>query len=87
VLGRPIDQDLIWADAADGVAIVVVDGVRFQWDRFQLVLFRPCVECGADQFASAGLRTQADLGYALSAWEPRHPGCRPEDPADYLDYM
>src|SRR5581483_8386459 len=87
LLGRPIDPDMIWADVGDGVAVAVVNGVRFQLKHSQLVLFRPCVECGADQFASAALRTPADLGYALSAWEPRHRGCQPEDAADYLDYM
>ena len=44
-----------------------------------------CAECGIGHFESPALATQSDLGYALSAWEPRCPHCQPEDPANWLD--
>lgn len=87
LLGQEIDRTGIWVDRAAGLAVARVDGVLFRMERSRLMLVRPCAECGLGQLASPELRTQADLGYALSAWQPHHPACQPEDPADYLDYL
>jgi hypothetical protein len=87
LLGYEIDRSAIWVDRSAGLAITRVDGVLFRMERSRLMLVRPCAECGLGQLTSPELRTQADLGYALSAWQPHHPACQPEDPADYLDYL
>ena len=81
--GRAVDVDTIWVDLDERIALASVDGVRFQLQRSQLAILRPCDVCGSGQFASPPLASQADLGYALSAWQPRHPQCQPEDPLSW----
>ena len=39
------------------------------------------------QCESPPLATPADLGYALSAWQPLCPDLQPEDPPNWLDYQ
>ena len=83
--GRDLAIDAIWIDLDRRVAFVTVDGVRFRWEPSQLVLLRPCVHCGGGEFTSPPLTSAADVGYALGAWQPRHPECQPDDPASWLD--
>jgi hypothetical protein len=64
-----------------------VDEVVFRLRDRRLVLVRPCAECGNRHFESLPLTTPADLGYALSAWQPLCPHCQPEDPANWLEYQ
>jgi hypothetical protein len=81
--GEEAPADRIWVNEAERAAGAVVDGVHFRWEHDRLVLLRPCAHCGLGLLASPPLRTRADLGYALAAWEPRHPDCEPDDPADW----
>jgi hypothetical protein len=83
--GRVVAPEAIFVDAAAGRAAVVVDGVTFRMRNGQVVILRPCHECGLGHLESAPLATRADLGYALSGWEPRHAGCEAEDPANWLE--
>lgn len=85
LIGREVAADAMWVDLDQRVALATVDGVRFRWEPAQLVLLRPCALCGTGQFASPPLTSQADVGYALSVWQPRHPECQPDDPANWLD--
>jgi hypothetical protein len=83
--GRVVSPEAVFVDHEAGRAAVVVDGVTFRMRAGQVVILRSCVECGLGHIESAPLATRADLGYALSAWEPRHPGCEEEDPANWLE--
>ncbi|MFO7170542.1 MAG: hypothetical protein DIU80_021140 [Chloroflexota bacterium] len=83
--GLEIAPERIWVDRAERIAGVTVDGVHFRWESGQLTLVRPCELCGIGEIASKPLHTQADIGYALSDWQPRHPACQPEDPANWLE--
>jgi len=83
--GREVDVDAIWVDLDERIALTTVDGVRFRWEQSRLVVLRPCALCGSGQFASPALASQMDVGYALSAWQPRHPQCQPDDPVNWLD--
>jgi hypothetical protein len=73
----------IWVDLDERIALATVDGVRFRFEQSQLVMLRSCALCGGGQFASPPLTSQADVGYALSAWQPRHAQCQPDDPASW----
>jgi hypothetical protein len=77
--GRDVPAERVWIDASGRRAGAAVDGSLFSSEHGQLVLMRPCVHCGTDTFASPPLKTQADLGYALAAWQPLHPDCTPHD--------
>lgn len=81
--GHTVDVDAIWVDLEERIALATVDGVRFRWAQSQLVMLRPYALCGSGQFASPPLTCQADVGYALSAWQPRHPQCEPGDPVSW----
>lgn len=83
--GRTIDEAAIWVDRAERAATALVDGVRFRYEAGQLALLRPCELCGSGSFASPPLNSPEDLGYALSAWQPRHPQCQPDDPTNWLE--
>jgi hypothetical protein len=83
--GRVVVPEAIFVDDEAGRAAVVVDGVTFRMRAGQVVILRACVECGLGHIESAPLATRADVGDALSAWEPRHPGCEEEDPANWLE--
>jgi hypothetical protein len=85
LIGREVNVDAIWVDPDERAALVTVDGLHFRYERTQLVMFRPCALCGGGQFASPPLTSQADIGYALSVWQPRHPQCQPDDPVNWLD--
>ncbi len=63
-------------------ATVTVDGVVFQLQGHDLLLLRPCAYCGTGRFASPPIVGRADLGYALSGWQPYHRDCEPVDSAD-----
>lgn len=77
--GHRVSPDAIYADSANRVAVTTVDGVVFKLIKENLVVLRPCVQCGCCQFQSMPITNAAELGYALSEWEPRCPGCIPQD--------
>jgi hypothetical protein len=66
---------------------VALDGIVFRLRQGELVLLRPCPECGLGHHESPAIGTLADLGYALSAWQPACQNCAPEDPANWLDHQ
>ena len=83
LVGVEVNLDDIWVDLDERSALVTVDGVRFRCEHSQLVMLRTCALCGSGQFASPPLTSQADVGYALSIWQPRHPQCQPDDPVSW----
>jgi hypothetical protein len=83
LFGVEVNVDDIWVDLDERSALVTVDGVRLRWGQSQLVMLRACALCGSGQFASPPLASQADVGYALSFWQPRHPQCQPDDPVSW----
>jgi hypothetical protein len=84
LIGRPIAPGSIYVDLDERLAQAVVDGIMFRWRNSALVVVRPCAACGSGQFESPALNGPADVGYALSAWQPLHSGCQLEDPVDWL---
>jgi hypothetical protein len=82
LIGRSIDPADVFVDLDAEIATVVVDGVVFRARNQQVVVLRSCAECGIERFESAPLFSRADLGYALSVWQPLCRTCQPEDPAD-----
>jgi hypothetical protein len=82
LIGQSIKPADVFVDLDAERATVVVDGVVFRARNQQVVVLRSCVECGIKRFESAPLWSRADLGYALSAWQPHCRSCQPEDPAD-----
>jgi hypothetical protein len=82
---RTINPEDLFVDYDAELAVVVVDGVVFRAHDGQVTILRTCVECGIERFKSAPLFSRADLGYALSAWQPRCRGCQEEDPANWLE--
>ena len=85
--GHTIAPESIFVDPEAQMATAVVDGAVFRLRNRQLVLVRTYTECGNQQFESPPLATPADLGYALSAWQPLCPDVQPEDPPNWLDYQ
>ena len=84
--GRVVMPDLVYADPDKQLARVSVDGVSFRLTRGHVVLLSPCAYCGVREFESSAIESPADLGYALSVWEPYCRDCVPEDPHDcYCD--
>ena len=83
--GRAIAPESVFVDHEAGLAVAVVDGVTFRMRRGQVTILRACRECGAGRVESQPLVTRADLGYALSVWEPRCTGCEEEDSANWLE--
>jgi hypothetical protein len=75
----------VWVDHGEQVALTVVDGVPFRYAGEQLTVLRSCVLCGSGRFASPPVTSLADIGCALSAWQPRHLECQPDDPINWLD--
>ena len=85
LIGRNIEAQSIYVDRAERTATVAVDSIVFRLRRGELVLQRSCVECGLGRYESPAIRTLADLGYALSAWQPTCVSCQAEDPPNWLD--
>jgi hypothetical protein len=83
--GRSVDPEDVFFDLDAELATVVVDGVVFRARNQQVVVLRSCVECGVERFESRPLFNRANLGYALSAWQPFCHNCQPEDPANWLE--
>jgi hypothetical protein len=83
--GRSVDPEDVFVDLDAELATVVVDDVVFRVRNQQVVVLRSCIECGIERFESAPLWSRADLGYALSAWQPHCRTCQPEDPANWLE--
>jgi hypothetical protein len=82
LIGRSINPWDVFVDLEAELATVVVDGVVFRARNQHVMILRACTECAIARFESAPLFSRADLGYALSAWQPYCRSCQPEDPAD-----
>ena len=85
LIGRAIALESIYVDYATRTATATIDGITFQFRGQELMLLRHCDECGIGRFTSPPIRTLADLGYALSAWQPLCHNCQPEDPPNWLE--
>jgi hypothetical protein len=83
--GVTIAPASIFVDQEAEIATAAVDGVVFRAHDQQVFLLRSCAECGIEHFESQPLNTRADLGRALSAWQPLCRHCQPEDPANWLE--
>jgi hypothetical protein len=81
--GRAVPSAVIYVDPDCLVASAVLDGIRFQLRRGEVVLVRSCVHCGVRQLDSPAIRSRLDLGHALAVWEPRCAQCPPEDPPEW----
>jgi hypothetical protein len=77
VTGKRLDPQTIVIDQAHQIAFGDLDGVRFRLTPNELAVIRPCAHCGLGAFAGPPIERLADLGYALSDWQPLHAGCRP----------
>src|SRR5262245_63227559 len=80
LIRRDIEAESVYVDRAERTATVAVDAVVFRLRRGELVLQRSCVECGIGRYESPAIRTLADLGYALSEWQPPCGNCQEADP-------
>jgi hypothetical protein len=78
--GRMLATESIFVERDACLATVVVDGTCFRLQQQNLVVLRPCAWCGIGHFESPAITSLAELGYALSVWQPLHLGCQPEDP-------
>ncbi len=81
--GQSLPLASIYADSAERLASATLDGVRFRLEHGQLALLRSCAHCGQGALASPALHSPADLGYALSDWQPHHAACAAEDSASW----
>lgn len=84
LIGRPIAPDTIYLSHDSARATLMLDGVLFRMRQRELVVVRPCAECGIGQFESPAISTMEDLGYALSDWTPLHANCESVDPPNWL---
>ncbi|HKP54346.1 MAG TPA: hypothetical protein VJ183_17045 [Chloroflexia bacterium] len=84
---RP-SPETIFANPVTLTATFSHDGSLFRLEGARsvatLVLVRPCAYCGTGEFSSIPLTDLADLGYALTVWEPLHADCQEADPANWL---
>jgi hypothetical protein len=80
--GCAIPEGTITVNCDARQATAALDGVVFQLQGHDLILLRPCAYCGTGHFASPSVCSRADLGHALSGWQPYHAGCEPADPAE-----
>jgi hypothetical protein len=77
--GRRPSLDKIYADLENRSATVSEDNTLFRLEDDTLTVVRPCAYCGTGQFKSPSIRDAADLGYALSVWQPLHSDCTPDE--------
>jgi hypothetical protein len=75
--GRAVERETIVVDRFARRATAQVDGALFQLHGQQLTLLRPCADCGTGLYPSPAIESLADLGHALSAWQPACPDCLP----------
>ncbi len=80
-----IALESIYANVDEQLAVVAVDGIVFRLRRHELMIVRPCSVCGVGQFESPAIATLAEVGHALTGWEPRCAHCAEADPANWLD--
>jgi hypothetical protein len=85
LIRRNIASESVYVDRAERTATLAIDGIVFRLRHGALALLRPCPECGIGHYESPAIRTLADLGYALSAWQPICRNCQPEDPPNWLE--
>jgi hypothetical protein len=83
--GQRVPPEAIYVTPSGRAASVMLDGAVFRAGAAGVVLLRSCAFCGSGSFESAPLHTRADLGHALTAWEPAHPACGPDDPPGWLE--
>ena len=81
--GCRIPPQQVAVDCDARIAFLALDGVRFRLRQHEVVLLRPCANCGTGEFASDPLTTKGDLGHALGVWRPLHHGCEVENPAEW----
>jgi hypothetical protein len=79
---RAIRPAMIAVDRDARLAIAVVDNIMFRLHDRRLSIMRPCIGCGYGQYVSLPIASPADLGHALSGWEPRCSQCELDDPAE-----
>lgn len=80
--GHTIDPQAIHVDDDTGTATLNISGVLFQMRKQELVIVRACPSCGLGRYESTPIANMAELGFALSAWQPPCPNCTPEDPQE-----
>jgi hypothetical protein len=73
--GRVVAREAVVVDRAARTATAAVDGTLFQLQGQRLVVLRPCADCGVGLYPSPAIESLADLGHALSAWQPSCPDC------------
>ena len=83
--GQSLPLASIYTDSAERLASTTLDGVRFRLQHGQLSVLRSCVCCDQGALASPALHGPADLGYALSDWQPHHAACADEDSSGSSD--
>ena len=86
LIRRNVEAESVYVDRPERTAIVAVDGIVFRLRIGELVIQRSCAECGIGRYESPAIRTLADLGYALSAWQPACVSCQAEDLPNWLDH-
>ncbi len=77
--GCAVKPGSVYVDRGTRTATASAAGGLFRLRGGELLLVRPCVYCGVRRFESSQVRDLADLGHALSVWEPRCEGCGLED--------
>jgi len=77
---RPVMPDQVYVDKDARAGHLSVEGVHFRLAHDELVVLRKCVSCGNHEYASPPIGTVAELGYALSAWQPTCEQCALNDP-------
>jgi hypothetical protein len=75
--GKRLTPGTVVVDQQQRLAYGTLDGVRFCLTPNYLTIVRPCAHCGLGAFAGPPITALADLGYALSDWQPLHADCRP----------
>ena len=83
--GQIVKPDAIYVDHEDRCAVATVEEVTFRLIRRRLHILRRCDACGAGQYESPPINNLADLGYALSTWQPPCQHCHAEEEPDWTD--
>jgi hypothetical protein len=77
--GRRPSLNSVYADHESRTATVSDDNTLFRLEDDDFMIVRPCEYCGTGLFKSPSIRDTADLGYALSVWQPLHKDCTPDE--------
>jgi hypothetical protein len=84
LIGVSPAPDSFHVDLVSKAACVRFDGVLFRLVEDDLFIVRPCAHCGTGSFTGSPLRYLADVGRALSVWQPLHPDCVPDEQLDQV---